>query len=94
MLFLLKCLFFLAIVFIAIGMRDGDRLKEARGRGGAHPTAALTPIEDARATVASLAGRASDGLTDAVRDHCLQHPLDCLHAADRLQSARAEAGKR
>lgn len=90
MLFLLKCLFFLAIVFLAIGIRDGERGKEARGRGGAHP-AALTPVEDARASITTFAGRATDGLTEAVRDHCLQHPLDCLHAAERLQAAKAEA---
>jgi hypothetical protein len=91
-LILLKCLFFLGIVFVALSFRDSGT-SSGRPRLAGQATASRR-VDEARSAMAGLADRAVDGLTEAARDHCLSHPLDCLHAAERLQGGKTEAAKR
>lgn len=93
MLILLKCLIFLGIVLVAISLRDSGP-SAGRARVAAHPASSTRRVDEARSAIAGLADRAVDGLTEAARDHCLSHPLDCLHAAERLQGAKSAADKR
>lgn len=93
MLILLKCLFFLGIVFVALSLRDSGP-SAGRPRVAAQATASTRRVDEARSAIAGLADRAVDGLTEAARDHCLSHPLECLHAAERLQGGKTEAAKR
>jgi hypothetical protein len=92
-LILLKCLFFLGIVFVALSLRDSGP-SAGRPRVAAQATASTRRVDEARSAIAGLADRAVDGLTEAARDHCLSHPLECLHAAERLQGGKTEAAKR
>ncbi|MBY6241607.1 hypothetical protein [Methylosinus sp. Sm6] len=102
MLFLLKCMIFLGIVLLAIAAREGgERDAHVAGRspargGGASEAAAS--LGAARAAISDIAGRAADQaagrVAEAARDHCLAHPLDCLRAAEKLQAAKIEPGKR
>ncbi|ATQ67513.1 MULTISPECIES: hypothetical protein [Methylosinus] len=101
MLTLLKCVIFLGIVLIAIAAREGGRDERPARLAAARPsTRAGAPAETtvmigaARAALSDVADQAVGRAAEAAREHCLAHPLDCLRAAEKLQSIKAESGRR
>jgi hypothetical protein len=98
-LFLLKCVIVLGLVLLAIAAREGEG-RDPRSRAAGRPPAPLSSGEvaatvgAARAAFSNVADRAAGRVAEAARDHCLAHPLDCLHAAEKLQGAKTDPGRR
>jgi hypothetical protein len=98
--FLFKTLFFLSLVFLVV-MRDAERRPAPRERAAAaHLSAAApakpraaaetsSPIAAARDALADLAEEAAGKIAAVARDHCMEHPLDCLQAAEKISRATA-----
>jgi hypothetical protein len=90
--FVLKCVFWLAIVLVAIGGARAP-LPESRSERAVAAKAPLppkrpapeTPRPDERARLSEMADTAAAEIAGAARDHCLAHPLDCLRAAQWLR---------
>lgn len=98
MFFLFKCLFWLLIVFVAIGVREppGGVEPKQPERAAVHPPLppkrpAPSPTERAGGALSELADQATAKFMDVARGECLAHPLDCLRAAERFGRGTAES---
>lgn len=103
--FLVKCVFWLGLVFLAIGGRavepphaePGARAVAAKPREKTTiPAADRSAGADRKDGLSALADQAFAKLADTARDQCLAHPLDCLLAAERfgLSPAKSEPARR
>lgn len=104
--FLVKCCFWLAVVFLAIGGRGAAPPDAEPHAQVAKPREREAPIRSppsvAQKSQSASVGRGGDLLSDladqaaaklagAARDQCLAHPVDCLHTVERLGQAAAKA---
>ncbi len=105
--FLVKCIFWLAVVFLAIErdaeppeVEPGPRAPVARARERETPIRApASAAQKGQGAPAGRGGGALSGLADqaaaklvgAARDQCLAHPIECLLAAERLGQGAAKA---
>ncbi len=88
--FLLKCVFFIALVYFAVNKDSFKALfasthTETTASGGGRGAGAKLD------SLASLQRAASAKLMGAAREHCLAKPGDCLAL---LKAANAESGKK
>lgn len=97
MLFLLKCFFCLAVVWLALqssagapppGRSDAAVAQDARRHAAAHAQPARrASASEAVASAQALAREGADALAEAARARCLAAPRDCVAAAAKLQDA-------
>lgn len=100
MFFILRCAFWLAVVFLAIGVLDGEptsvktaeRTQTVNSHGKEAPArAASAPQKNQSASatrsedkISGLAAQAEAKLVGAARDQCLAHPMECLQTLERV----------
>lgn len=100
MLFLVKCIFWLGVVFLAIGGRGVEPAGVERASVTKAREKEAVPTRSQSAAAGrgdgTLADQAAAKLASAARDQCLAHPVDCLIAAGRfgLGPAKAEPARR
>lgn len=99
MLLVVKCIFWLGLVFFLIGGRGAEppsvgparaSVKEARDNRAA-PTKGQSAAGGRGGALSALADQAAEKLAGAARDQCLAHPVDCLLAAERFGLGPLEA---
>ncbi len=80
--FLLKCLFWLGLVFALLPWPQGDGRGAAGRRNGAESKAIAKPKHPAAPApgdaLAAVTQAATDRLAAAAKEQCLAHPGDCL----------------
>jgi hypothetical protein len=90
--FLAKCAICILLVCVALQWRADHAPvapKSAAVRASA-PQHAAGFVQDAIEKASTLIRGAGDALAGAARDKCLAAPRDCLSAAQRVQSGRAQ----
>lgn len=97
MFFLLRCVFWLAIVLLAIGERgaapvavdSGERVPAAKSSGREAPPRSRGASAARGDALSGLADQAKAKLIGAARDQCLAHPMDCLETLEQVGRAAA-----
>jgi hypothetical protein len=84
--FLLKCAFFLGLVFLAM---TWSRQEDASAIPRPRPANMSKGAPSSDNVFSTLSRAATDQLTAAARRRCLERPRDCLDALDVLRSGAA-----